>query len=67
MKISEIITDKYKRNNPGDMTVLETIEKTAENICDNYCKYRYMIDKKILSPQQFEHLCENDCPLRRLL
>ena len=56
-----------RRNNPEDMCVLEIIEKAAENICDNYCKYRYMMDKKLLSPQQFEHLCESDCPLRRLV
>lgn len=56
-----------RRKNPEDMTVLESIEKIAENICDHYCKYRYMIDKKVLSPKQFEHMCENDCPIRRLI
>lgn len=56
-----------RRSNPQDMTVTEMLDKIAENICDNYCKYRYMMDKKILSPQQFEHLCDNDCPLRRLV
>lgn len=61
------MTKKRRRNNPEDMTVLETIEKVAEDVCDHYCKYRYMVDKKILSRQQFEQMCGNDCPLRRLV
>lgn len=61
------MTKNQRRNNPKDMTVLETIEKVAEDVCDHYCKYRYMVDKKMLSGQQFSHMCESDCPLRRLV
>lgn len=48
-----------------DKSIAEILEETANNMCDNYCKYpeKYTPEEW---EQVFEDIC-SDCPLMRLV
>ena len=55
-----------RRNNKGDMTVIEQIESVKEQICDTRCKYAAVKkEKDNRIKEELEEACKK-CPLNQL-
>ena len=48
-----------------DRSTRDLIEEVCERICGDYCKYVDRVNRRIISIDQFEEICET-CPLQRL-